>query len=132
MDGASKFVRGDAVAAMVIMAINLLGGLAIGMVQIHDNFGTAINTYSLLSVGDGLAAQLPALLISLSHRHHRDPSRHRVGPRHRPRSADPPPTPGRLRIAAAGVTLLALIPGLAQAPVHTRRCGVWLAGPPAD
>ena len=66
MDGASKFVRGDAIAAMVIMAINLVGGLAIGLFQDHDSFSQAINTYSLLSVGDGLAAQLPALLISLS------------------------------------------------------------------
>ena len=73
MDGASKFVRGDAIAAIVIMAINLIGGIAVGMLQHHDCFSTAINTYSLLSVGDGLAAQMPALLISLVDRHHRDP-----------------------------------------------------------
>src|ERR1700683_5114690 len=66
MDGASKFVRGDAIAAIVIMAINLVGGLLIGIFQMGDPFGQAVNTYSLLSVGDGLAAQLPALLISIS------------------------------------------------------------------
>jgi flagellar biosynthesis protein FlhA len=66
MDGASKFVRGDAIAAIVITAINLLGGLAVGIVQHHDSFSQAGDTYSLLSVGDGLVSQIPALLMSLS------------------------------------------------------------------
>ncbi len=64
MDGASKFVKGDATAGLVIVAINLLGGIVVGVVQHHISFGTAIHTYSLLTVGDGLAAQIPALLIS--------------------------------------------------------------------
>jgi flagellar biosynthesis protein FlhA len=66
MDGASKFVRGDAIAAIVITAINLIGGLAIGVVQHHLSLSDAISTYSLLSVGDGLVSQVPALLLSLS------------------------------------------------------------------
>ena len=66
MDGASKFVRGDAIAAIVITAVNLLGGLAVGIIQHHDSFATAGDTYSLLSVGDGLVSQIPALLMSLS------------------------------------------------------------------
>lgn len=66
MDGASKFVRGDAVAAIVITAINLIGGLAVGVVQHHDSLSTAIHRYSLLSVGDGLVSQIPALLLSIS------------------------------------------------------------------
>jgi len=66
MDGASKFVKGDAIAAIVIVAINLLGGFAVGVLQQHMSFGQAIETYSLLTVGDGLVAQIPALLISLS------------------------------------------------------------------
>ena len=66
MDGASKFVRGDAIAAIVITAINLLGGLAIGVAQHHLSLSDAISTYSLLSVGDGLVSQIPALLLSLS------------------------------------------------------------------
>ena len=66
MDGASKFVRGDAIAAIVITAINLIGGLAIGVVQHHLSLSNAISTYSLLSVGDGLVSQIPALLLSLS------------------------------------------------------------------
>ena len=66
MDGASKFVKGDAIAAIVIVLINLIGGFAIGILQKHMSFGDAIQTYSLLTVGDGLVAQIPALLISLS------------------------------------------------------------------
>jgi len=66
MDGASKFVKGDAIAAIVIVAINLIGGFAVGVLQKHLSFGDAVKTYSLLTVGDGLVAQIPALLISLS------------------------------------------------------------------
>lgn len=66
MDGASKFVRGDAIAALVIVFINLLGGFAIGVIQNHDSVGQAIHTYSILSVGDGLVSQIPALLLSIS------------------------------------------------------------------
>ncbi|MFW1677687.1 flagellar biosynthesis protein FlhA [Pontibacter sp. JAM-7] len=64
MDGASKFVRGDAVAGILILVINLLGGLAIGMLQHDLDFGTAMRFYSLLTIGDGLVAQLPSLLLS--------------------------------------------------------------------
>jgi flagellar biosynthesis protein FlhA len=64
MDGASKFVKGDAVAGVVIVMINLLGGMAVGVLQHHMGFSAAIHTFSLLTVGDGLAAQIPALLIS--------------------------------------------------------------------
>ncbi len=66
MDGASKFVKGDAIAAIVIVLINLVGGFVVGIVQKHMSFGDAIQHYSLLTVGDGLVAQIPALLISLS------------------------------------------------------------------
>ena len=66
MDGASKFVKGDAIAAIVIVLINLIGGFAVGILQKHMSFGDAVSKYSLLTVGDGLVAQIPALLISLS------------------------------------------------------------------
>ena len=66
MDGASKFVKGDAIAAIVITAVNLIGGLLIGVLQRHQPVGDAINTYSLLTVGDGLVSQIPALLVSIS------------------------------------------------------------------
>ncbi len=66
MDGASKFVRGDATAALVIVAINLIGGLIVGVVEHHMPISQAVHTYSLLSVGDGLVSQIPALLLSVS------------------------------------------------------------------
>ncbi|HFT5241956.1 TPA: flagellar biosynthesis protein FlhA [Yersinia enterocolitica] len=64
MDGASKFVRGDAIAGLLIMAINMIGGLIIGMVQHDMSFAQAGETYTLLTIGDGLVAQIPALIIS--------------------------------------------------------------------
>lgn len=64
MDGASKFVKGDAIAALVILAINLLGGFVIGMLQRGLDATQALQQYALLTVGDGLVTQIPALLIS--------------------------------------------------------------------
>jgi flagellar biosynthesis protein FlhA len=66
MDGASKFVKGDAIAAVVIVAINLFGGFAIGMGVNHMTLTDAVSTYSLLTVGEGLVAQIPALLLSIA------------------------------------------------------------------
>jgi flagellar biosynthesis protein FlhA len=64
MDGASKFVKGDAMAGILIVVINLLGGIGVGMLQRGMPFGQAVHTFPLLTIGDGLAAQTPALLIS--------------------------------------------------------------------
>ena len=64
MDGASKFVRGDAVAGILILFINILGGLAIGMLQHDLRFATAVQNYTLLTIGDGLVAQIPSLVLS--------------------------------------------------------------------
>src|SRR5262245_12755647 len=64
MDGASKFVKGDAMAGVMIVAINLLAGMAVGILQLKMSASSAAHTFSLLTVGDGLAAQIPALLIS--------------------------------------------------------------------
>jgi flagellar biosynthesis protein FlhA len=66
MDGASKFVRGDAVAGILVLFINMIGGLAIGMLQHDMAFGDAMTVYSLLTIGDGLAAQVPSLLLSVA------------------------------------------------------------------
>jgi flagellar biosynthesis protein FlhA len=66
MDGASKFVKGDAMAAVLITAINLIGGIVVGVMQQGLPLSEAIQHFSLLSVGDGLAAQIPALLISVA------------------------------------------------------------------
>ncbi|MBE3595453.1 MAG: flagellar biosynthesis protein FlhA [Hydrogenibacillus sp.] len=64
MDGASKFVKGDAIAAMLILAINIVGGLIIGMVIHGKSFAEAASIYTVLSVGEGLVAQIPALFVS--------------------------------------------------------------------
>jgi flagellar biosynthesis protein FlhA len=66
MDGASKFVKGDAVAGMLIVTINLIGGIVVGVMQQGMAFPEAVQKYSLLTVGDGLAAQIPAILISVA------------------------------------------------------------------
>jgi flagellar biosynthesis protein FlhA len=64
MDGASKFVKGDAMAGILIVAINLLGGIGVGLLQRGMSFTDAAHTFPILTIGDGLAAQIPALLIS--------------------------------------------------------------------
>ena len=64
MDGASKFVRGDAVAGLMIMVINVIGGLLVGVLQHDMPVGAAAETYTLLTIGDGLVAQIPGLVIS--------------------------------------------------------------------
>lgn len=66
MDGASKFVRGDVIAAMVILAVNLIGGLLIGMLQHGLPLSVAARNYTLLTIGDGVAAQVPSLTISIA------------------------------------------------------------------
>ena len=65
MDGASKFVKGDAVAGILILFINIIGGLVIGMVQHDLGFSQAVEIYTLLTIGDGLVAQIPGLLLSV-------------------------------------------------------------------
>ncbi|NML18507.1 flagellar biosynthesis protein FlhA [Azohydromonas caseinilytica] len=66
LDGAMKFVKGDAIAGIVIIAINLLGGLAVGVMQQGLDIGTAISKYSILTIGEGMVAQVPALLGAMS------------------------------------------------------------------
>jgi len=64
MDGASKYVRGDAVAGIIIIVVNIVGGLIVGMVQHGLDFSSALQNYTLLAIGDGLVAQIPSLIIS--------------------------------------------------------------------
>ena len=66
MDGATKFVKGDAIMSIITTLVNLIGGVIIGMVQGGGDFNTILNTYSLATVGDGLCSQIPALLISVA------------------------------------------------------------------
>ncbi|MDH5752396.1 MAG: flagellar biosynthesis protein FlhA [Deltaproteobacteria bacterium] len=66
MDGASKFVRGDAIAGLLITAVNIVGGLVIGVFQYDMDIGMALNTFTVLTVGDGLVSQMPALIVSVA------------------------------------------------------------------
>ena len=66
MDGASKFVKGDAIAGILILLVNIIGGLIIGLVQHDLPIGQAAEAYILLSIGDGLVAQIPSLLLSIA------------------------------------------------------------------
>jgi flagellar biosynthesis protein FlhA len=127
MDGASKFVKGDAMAAIVITLINLIGGFLIGVIQKGMPMGQAVETYSLLSIGDGLVSQLPALLISIS-----------TGLIvTRAASSDDMGTDlvtqfskqGRaLRIAGGAMACLALIPGIPKLPFLVIGVGAFLLG----
>ena len=66
MDGAVKYVKGDAVAGLLLTVLNLVGGIAMGVLRRGTDIGTALNTYGILTIGDGLVSQIPSLLISLS------------------------------------------------------------------
>ena len=66
MDGASKYVRGDAIAGIMVTVINIIGGLLVGMLQHDLSFGKAMEVYTLLAIGDGLVAQIPSLIISVA------------------------------------------------------------------
>jgi flagellar biosynthesis protein FlhA len=66
MDGASKFVRGDAIAGLIIVAINIIGGILIGTLQHGMQLGEAATTYTLMTIGDGLVTQIPALIVSIA------------------------------------------------------------------
>src|SRR5690606_22248267 len=66
MDGASKFVRGDAIAGLLITAINIIAGIVIGSLQMGLDIGEAANIYTLLTIGDGLVSQIPALIVSVA------------------------------------------------------------------
>lgn len=66
MDGANKFVRGDAIAGLVITFINLIGGMIVGILQKDLSFDVAVQTYTILTIGDGLVSQIPSLIISMS------------------------------------------------------------------
>jgi flagellar biosynthesis protein FlhA len=115
MDGASKFVKGDALAAVVITVINLIGGIVVGMLQHGMSFGEATQHFSLLTVGDGLAAQIPALLISVATgiivtraASDRDLGSDIAGQILKQRKAP--------MVAAAAIGCFALIPGLPKLP----------------
>jgi flagellar biosynthesis protein FlhA len=115
MDGGTKFVKGDAVAAVIITLVNLIGGFAVGMLQRGMSPGEAITTYSLLSVGDGLVSQIPALLMSVAtgvivtrSTSEGDVGNDLVGQLSRHRDA--------LRVGGAALIGLCVVPGMPKLP----------------
>ncbi|NLN45748.1 MAG: flagellar biosynthesis protein FlhA [Clostridiaceae bacterium] len=116
MDGASKFVKGDAIVGILIVLINMIGGLAIGVVSEGKSFGEAIQIYTLATVGDGLVSQLPALLVSTATGIivTRSASENNLG---HDITSQFSAQPIVLLIAAAMVFTLGTIPGLPKFPI---------------
>ena len=118
MDGASKFVRGDAIAGLIITGVNIVGGLVIGVFQFGMPLNTALNTYTVLTVGDGLVAQIPALIVSMAAGIAVTKAAGEV-----PLSEDLKSqllgNPRALAIAAIVILVFALIPGMPTFPLLT-------------
>src|ERR1700691_3880000 len=115
MDGAAKFVRGDAIAGLIITAINIVGGLAIGLISHHMAFADAVATFTTLTAGDGLVSQIPALLVSTAAgivvtRGGMEGTADVALIRQLGRSPKP------LAMAAGAATVLALLPGVPALP----------------
>lgn len=131
MDGALKFVKGDAIAGLIIIVVNLVGGIGIGTVQRGMAIGDAMSTYTLLTVGDALIAQIPALLLSITAAivvtrvggHDTDLGRDMVRQltAHR----------GALRVAAFMLLVMALVPGFPK-PVFLALSALFLLGSKPD
>jgi flagellar biosynthesis protein FlhA len=126
MDGASKFIRGDAKAGIIITAINIIGGIAMGYSRGMTIAG-AVRTYSILSIGDGLVSQLPSMIISISSGFlvTKISSKHSVGQdlsRQFLKASEP------LTIAAFIIAALALVPGLPKIPFLLLAAGTALTG----
>ena len=121
MDGAMKFVKGDAIAGIVVLAVNIVGGLVIGIVQRGMDAGTAAHTYTVLTIGEGLVAQIPALIISTSAGIivTRVASEEEGGQLGRDIGMQIMAQPKALAIAAGLLALLAIVPGLPTVPFLT-------------
>ena len=121
MDGAMKFVKGDAIAGIVVLAVNIVGGLVIGIVQRGMDAGTAAHTYTVLTIGEGLVAQIPALIISTSAGIivTRVASEEEGGQLGRDIGLQIMAQPKALAIAAGLLALLAIVPGLPTVPFLT-------------
>ncbi|MHC4192957.1 MAG: flagellar biosynthesis protein FlhA [Planctomycetota bacterium] len=126
MDGASKFIRGDAKAGLIITAVNIIGGIAMGLSQ-GDTVGEAIRTYSILSIGDGLVTQIPSMIISVSSGFlvTKISSKFSVGQdltRQFLKTSQP------LTIASFVIAGMALVPGLPKIPFLLLAAGTALVG----
>src|SRR5262245_24009940 len=125
MDGASKFVRGDAVAGLVITAINLIGGVVVGMTR-NMSIGEALRTFSILTVGDGLVSQIPALIIAtaagilVTKATSQASLGHEIG-------SQILTNPRPLIVGAFILAAIALTPGLPKLPFLVLAGGLWFA-----
>ncbi len=121
MDGAMKFVKGDAIAGIVVLAVNIVGGLVIGIVQRGLDASAAARTYTVLTIGEGLVAQIPALIISTSAGIivTRVASEEEGGHLGRDIGLQIMAQPKALAIAAGLLALLAIVPGLPTVPFLT-------------
>ena len=127
MDGASKFVRGDAVAAVMITVVNIVGGFAIGMAQRGMSFTEALSRYTLLSIGDGLVSQIPALVTSMAAGLlvTRAASKNNFGEELGRQLTS---YPRALTILSAMLALLAVVPGLPMFPFLVLSVLTWFIG----
>ncbi|MCB0368173.1 MAG: flagellar biosynthesis protein FlhA [Bdellovibrionales bacterium] len=116
MDGASKFVRGDAIAGIIIMLINIVGGLLIGIIQKDLDIATEAKNYTMLTIGDGLLAQIPALIISTAAGTIVTRSSSNEGNMGKEVSSQLLASPRAVIISAGVLFLLALVPGLPTVP----------------
>ena len=121
MDGAMKFVKGDAIAGIVVLAVNIVGGLIIGIVQRGMDAGVAARTYTVLTIGEGLVAQIPALIISTAAGIivTRVASEEEGGHLGRDIGMQMMAQPKAIAIAAGLLALLAIVPGLPALPFLT-------------
>src|SRR5437764_1073434 len=124
MDGASKFIRGDAIAAVVMIVVNILGGFAVGIFQRGLDLAGALQTYTILTVGEGIVTQIPALLISaamgliVTRPGSRGPAREQRGSNLGSElSRQLMAHPQAILISAGVLALLALAPGLPKLPL---------------
>ncbi len=128
MDGAVKFVKGDAIAGLIIVMVNLLGGFGIGVVGRHLAIGEAAHTYSLLTVGDGLVAQIPALFLSLATGMLVNRVKGEQSDLGRELSSQLFSNPLAPRIGAGASVLVALLPGMPKLPFLLAAAGLWVIG----
>jgi len=130
MDGAMKFVKGDVVASIVIVVVNALGGLAIGVAMKDMTAADALKRYGLLTIGDGLVTQIPALVLSTAAGVlvTRVASEEAETPLAEELARQLLGAPKALRVASVFVLLLAVVPGLPTAPFLVIGAGLWWAG----
>lgn len=126
MDGAVKFVKGDAIAGVIVVFVNLIGGFAIGVASRGMSFGDALQHYALLTVGDGLVAQVPALLYALATGMLVNRVKGDHGSLAGELGAQLAGNPVTLRTAAVGALVIGLIPGMPKLPFGALALGLWL------